>query len=401
MAMLASGAVAAEKKTYSYTCKGGGFSVTAVVDSSVGVDRWSKSEPVILQIGAEPPQTLIADPDAPDADSYKNKDYEVLRVEVIHHAHAQSLRHRHRHATPPAAIYLARGQAHETRGDFARALGDYQSALALAREASDGAMEWQSMTALGFLWAGRDYMQAGQWFRRASDQAAHLADPTMRARSLNRLGNWLLNTGRTEEGLQAHQEALKVFEERHDTQGIAETLDLLGPAHGMRGDRISAVERLGEAITLFRAINDTPSLMSSLAMRALQSTPGASETTLSPLRTRDDCLQDATEALRLARQMNSLAGQAFAENALAHTLLSFGDFGPALAHAREAARIAAEIGTSSGRSPAPMRWGASTCSCLRLLRLLPHWRPACHSHKSLAPSSGSPCSQRTSDERTS
>lgn len=251
---------------------------------------------------------------------------------------------RHRHATPPAAIYLARGQAHETRGDFARALGDYQSALALAREASDGAMEWQSMTALGFLWAGRDYMQAGQWFRRASDQAAHLADPTMRARSLNRLGNWLLNTGRTEEGLQAHQEALKVFEEQHDTQGIAETLDLLGPAHGMRGDRISAVERLGEAITLFRAINDTPSLMSSLAMRALQSTPGASETTLSPLRTRDDCLQDATEALRLARQMDSLAGQAFAENALAHTLLSFGDFGPALAHAREAARIAAEIG---------------------------------------------------------
>jgi hypothetical protein len=75
MAMLTSGAVAADKKTYSYTCKGGGFNVTAVVDSFDGVDRWSKSEPVILQIGAEPPQTLIADPDAPDADSYKNKDY--------------------------------------------------------------------------------------------------------------------------------------------------------------------------------------------------------------------------------------------------------------------------------------------------------------------------------------
>ena len=80
MAMLASGAVAAEKKTYSYTCKGGGFSVTAVVDSSGGVARWSKSEPVILQIGAEPPQTLIADPDAPDADSYKNKDYEFYAL---------------------------------------------------------------------------------------------------------------------------------------------------------------------------------------------------------------------------------------------------------------------------------------------------------------------------------
>ena len=66
MAMLAGSAIAGEKKTYNYTCKGGGFSVTAVVENSGGVDRWSKSDPIILRIGAEPPQTLIADPDAPD-----------------------------------------------------------------------------------------------------------------------------------------------------------------------------------------------------------------------------------------------------------------------------------------------------------------------------------------------
>jgi hypothetical protein len=83
MAMLASAAGAAEKKTYSYTCKGGGFSVTAVVDSSGGADRWSKSDPVILRIGAEPPQTLIADPDAPDGDSYKNKDYEFYALKTF------------------------------------------------------------------------------------------------------------------------------------------------------------------------------------------------------------------------------------------------------------------------------------------------------------------------------
>ena len=85
MAMLASGAFAAEKKTYSYTCKGGNFIITSAVDSSGGVDRWSKAEPVVLQIGAEPPQTLIADPDAPGADSYK-------RVEKIHHLDPQEPR---------------------------------------------------------------------------------------------------------------------------------------------------------------------------------------------------------------------------------------------------------------------------------------------------------------------
>jgi len=83
MAMMAIGAMAAEKKTYNYTCKGGGFSVTAVVENSGGVDRWSKSDPIILRIGAESPQTLIADPDTPDADSYKNKDYEFYALKMF------------------------------------------------------------------------------------------------------------------------------------------------------------------------------------------------------------------------------------------------------------------------------------------------------------------------------
>lgn len=103
------------------------------------------------------------------------------------------------------------------------------------------------------------------------------------------------------------------------------------------------MEHIGQAIALFRTLGDSQSLISSLAMRAIQSMPGSSITTLCPLRTRDECVQDAEEALRLARQIDSLLGQAFAEAALAHTLLSFGEFGPALSHAQEALRIASEI----------------------------------------------------------
>jgi hypothetical protein len=80
MAMLASAAFAAEKKTYSYTCRGDGFAITAIVDNTKGSGQWSKSEPVILQLDNEPPQTLIADPDAPEADSYRNKDYEFYAL---------------------------------------------------------------------------------------------------------------------------------------------------------------------------------------------------------------------------------------------------------------------------------------------------------------------------------
>ena len=51
---------------------------------------------------------------------------------------------------------------------------DYERALETAQLASDGSMEWQSMMALGFLWAERDYAQAGAWFRRVSEQASPL-----------------------------------------------------------------------------------------------------------------------------------------------------------------------------------------------------------------------------------
>ena len=81
VAVLATAATAAENKTYSYSCKGGGFMIGAIVDTAKGADRWSKSEPVILQIAGEPPQTLIADPDAaPEADSYRNKDFEFYSL---------------------------------------------------------------------------------------------------------------------------------------------------------------------------------------------------------------------------------------------------------------------------------------------------------------------------------
>src|SRR5437763_6095055 len=264
------------------------------------------------------------------------------RSATLHLSHALDAAH-HLRITPPGKLYHARGQAYATLGDFDRARSDYERALDTARTASDGSMEWQSMMALGFLWAGHDYEQAGAWFRQALDQASCQASPLLRARSLNRFGNWLVNTGRIEEGLQAHQEALSMFEEQHNTQGMAETLDLLGITHGMRGDRVKAVEQLGQAIALFRSLGDTQSLVSSLAMHAVQSMPGSSETTVCPLRTRNACVQDALESRLLACQIDSLAGQAFAENTLAHTLLSFGEFGPALIHAQEANRIASEI----------------------------------------------------------
>ena len=93
VAMLATFAFAADKKTYRYNCRGGTFAVTAAVDAS---GRWSKAEPVVLQIDSEPAQTLVADPDAPDADSYRNKDYEFYALKkfitLTHKSHGVTVK---------------------------------------------------------------------------------------------------------------------------------------------------------------------------------------------------------------------------------------------------------------------------------------------------------------------
>lgn len=262
---------------------------------------------------------------------------------IDHFTRAEEAAH-HLSLTPPSRLYLARGQAYETLGDFERARGDYERALDAALAAHDGTMEWQSMMAIGFLWTGHDYERAGVWFRQALALAEELADPTLHAQSLNRLGNWLVNTGRVQEALEAHQEALRLFEARADRQGTAQTLEMLGMAHFFMGDTAGAVKEFyGRTIELFRSLDDRQSLCSILAMRALDSAPETLETTYSALLTREECVRDAEEALLLARQTNSSAEQAFVEMVNSYVLSSFGAFGPALAHAQEALRIATAI----------------------------------------------------------
>jgi tetratricopeptide (TPR) repeat protein len=263
---------------------------------------------------------------------------------------------------PPAQIYYGRGQACATTGDFDQARDDYERAIAAARPVHDGLIEWQSTIALGCLWAARDYAQAGEWFQRASTLAEELGDPTLRARSLNRLGNWLVNTGHAEEGTRLHQEALQLFEGLQDNQGLAETFDLLGTAYALLDDQVNAVQQYGQAIALLRTLGDRQSLMSSLISRAAQSTPLASITSHATLRTRNDCVRDAEESLSLAHQIDSPAGQAFAENVLARVLVAFGEFDPALTHAGEARRLATAIGHR--------QWLVANCATSGYIRYL-------------------------------
>ena len=243
----------------------------------------------------------------------------------------------------PGWVYRARGSAYESLGSFDLARDDYERALNIARAAEDAADEWEALIRLGFLWTTRDYERTGDFFRRALDLARVADDPSLLGRSLNRLGNWLVNTGRPAEGRTEHEAALEIFRANGNEHGIAETLDLLGMANGICGDLVASAESSRHAIERLRALGDDNLLASSLATHVIYGSRHLSDTQVSPGRPLGELRAEGEEAIIVARRSGSLAALAFAEWVMGATLGAAGQFSQGLAHNLEGLRIAEEI----------------------------------------------------------
>ncbi len=249
----------------------------------------------------------------------------------------------HSSGVPPSRLLRARGQAYETLGQFEAAEADYEAALAQSRAAGDRHGEWQSLMDLGFLWAARDYARVGLYFDQALAQARAQAEPALIARSLNRVGNWLVNTGRPRDALPLHEEALAIFEATTDRSGIAETMDLLGLAAGHSGDAFRAVECYERAATLFRELENRRGLVSSLVMLAQMGTDHPGSAMAMSTVDAGVTIRRANEAVAIARSLDWRAGEAFALVGQAYCLTGRGEYGRAVQAARTALAIAEEI----------------------------------------------------------
>lgn len=242
------------------------------------------------------------------------------------------------------ALFRSRGQTYETLGSFDHARADYETALAGAQSAKEGVGEWQSLIDLGFLWSGRDYERSGVYFQRAFELAEAIGDPRLRARSMNRVGNWLVNMGRPSEGLAHHASALAIFESEHDTLGTAETLDLIGMANGIFGDLPAGVAAFTRSIELLRPLGPSIALASSLTSRSTYCSSNLAEPVRTAQGSMEDVRRDADEAARMAEQIGSPAAMSFAAWAGGGSAAAFGELGYGLAQAAEGLRLASEIG---------------------------------------------------------
>jgi DNA-binding CsgD family transcriptional regulator/tetratricopeptide (TPR) repeat protein len=228
---------------------------------------------------------------------------------------------------PSAALYRLRGQAFDTLGEFDRARADYEAALQAAQAAKDQRAAWQALLDLGLLWASRDYEQTGDYCRQALDLARSMEDQAAVDHSLNRLGNWLMNSGQPFDALDYHREALAVFETLDDRAGIAVTLDLLAMTSNQCGDGAGTATYYERAIPLLRELNDRQTLASSLTM--------LSNYTL------DEAL--VREAIELTREIDWRAGEAYALAYLGSLLAYQGDYGQGLSAAQSGLELAQAI----------------------------------------------------------
>lgn len=243
----------------------------------------------------------------------------------------------------PQSLLRARGQAHETIGDFDAARIDFEAALDAARTAGDRHDEWQALLDLGFLWAGRDYGRVGGYFRRSLDLARALDDSRAVAQSLNRLGNWFANNQQPEESFRLHEEALEILRRLGDERGVAETLDLLGMASFQHGDLLRAADLFQQAIALFETQDNRHGLASSLTVWTYCA--GAYAGDVDVWETVDPMVQERRieRGLRIAREIDWRAGEAFALFVQAECIGSRGHYSRALDLAHEALRVAEAI----------------------------------------------------------
>jgi DNA-binding CsgD family transcriptional regulator len=279
---------------------------------------------------------------------------------------------------PPSSLFLARGQAYELLGEFDRARADYEAALQGTRSTGESRAQWEALLHLGMLWAGRDYERSGEYYRHDFELARALGDPSMIARSLNRLGNWHLNVERPLEALAHHQEALRIFQELDDRSGIAETLDLLGMTSYLGGDLLRGTEYYEQAVALFRQLDDRRGLTSSLATLTMRGITYQTDTMIPAVAHASEVIPDGELALKIARGTEQRTAEAYALIFLAFCLGPQGDYAQALERAEQGLRIAEEIEHRQWMTAAHCALGTVYRDLLALSQAQQHLEQALH-----------------------
>ena len=218
-------------------------------------------------------------------------------------------------------LHRARAQAYEVRGEFEPAEADYRAALEAARADGDRGAEWQGLLDLGF--AGSHVTTPG----RAPSSSKRLPwrrSWAMPARSRTASTAWetgtSISTSRAA-GSSFTNAHWPRFRELGDPVGVAQTLDFVGVAALISGQRRQAIETLEQASAAYRQVNDRRGLASVLATRAhLRCASHVYDMLAGAAPASEQALSEVAEALAIARAIGSRSAEAYAASELAACL---------------------------------------------------------------------------------
>ena len=280
----------------------------------------------------------------------------------------------------PLGLYRLRGLARESLGDFDGARSDHELVLEHARERGDLHAEWQSLLDLGALWASRDYQQTRTFYERAVALAREMVDPATLGHSLNRLGNWYVNAESTTKALRHHQEALDIFQEIHDSDGIARSFDFIALDYFMIGDLGRALQYYEKAVPMLRSIDEQQTLSSSIANTAMASwgdwASHAGPIYNVPQSIGEDVTTCLDEAIEIAQSIEWRSGEAYALSGKGLMQGSRGGLRSGLRAIAEGLAIAEQIQHHQWRTQIYLRFGAIFLALGTPNRARPHLQQA-------------------------
>lgn len=286
---------------------------------------------------------------------------------ITHFSHALQAAPQLSAAFSPQLFYQ-RGQAYATLNNFEAALADYQAALEMSMAQNNHRTHWQTLLALGNLWATRDYARSGDYFQQAQALAQLIADPPVIAQTLNTIGNWQMNRGRPFAAVQSHQEALAIFKSLNDPLGLAQTLDYLAISSYNCADITQSRTYYHQAVPLWEQLEDYQGLLHSLGGLAL----GADYELAYDEVPVTQAIAWGEQGVQVARRIGWRSGEAFTLICWGMALRHNGQWGLAIDKYRQALAAAEEIEHSGWTIDARLALGIVYLDLLALSEARPY-----------------------------
>lgn len=228
------------------------------------------------------------------------------------------------------------GEIHWRLGEFEKANGFLQQAMAIAVELTDPAQQARVLNVMGLLqWDLGNYEQALEHFGVAGGLAAQLGDSRLQGAVLNNAGLVHDERGDYLRSLDSYQQALSLYDTIDFPRGRGDTLGNIGGVYLLLGRYTEALDYYQRALAISEELGSVTSMGQDVGNIALCQL-GLGNTVLA--------LEYFERAIALAEQAGSRQDVAFWTRGMANALVRTGELDNGLKHHRRAIADYQELG---------------------------------------------------------